>query len=138
MNGAPWPMTRGQFGAHLGELIRRKGLNQSELARRVGVTRDTMSKYVRGSFSPDEELLSAMAVELGVDYRALFPPAAEGVEPPLPAKPQAAPQEAAELDIQVLADRPGIARLRVNRMVSLGLVAKIVALLDEDDVADRA
>jgi transcriptional regulator with XRE-family HTH domain len=47
-----------------------KGLNQAQLARKIGVTRDLYNKYERAGIRPSHETLVLLARELGttVDY----------------------------------------------------------------------
>ena len=49
-----------------------KGLTQSELAKRIGVKSPTISRYESGENHPSPEMLSKIAVALGVDVNMLF------------------------------------------------------------------
>lgn len=49
-----------------------KSLTQTELAKRVGVKPATISRYENGENQPSPEMLSKIAVALGVDVNMLF------------------------------------------------------------------
>lgn len=58
------------FGSHLAESRRAYGLTQEELANRLGVTPQAVSKWERGTSSPDLKMLSDICKLLGTsaDY----------------------------------------------------------------------
>ncbi|MBQ7802184.1 MAG: helix-turn-helix transcriptional regulator [Oscillospiraceae bacterium] len=53
------------------ELRRQKGLSQEELANRLDVTRQTISKWEAGDSAPDMEKLAALSEEFGVSLDEL-------------------------------------------------------------------
>jgi transcriptional regulator with XRE-family HTH domain len=69
----PKHLTKQEFGKRLYKLMISKGWHQSELARRAGVARDSVSTYVRGVSLPDPGNLEKLAVALGVDAVDLLP-----------------------------------------------------------------
>lgn len=46
-------------GDDLGDLLERAGLSQAEFARRIGVTRATVSRYVTGARRPPADVIAA-------------------------------------------------------------------------------
>ncbi len=73
------------FGPRLRELREAAGLTQQELAARVGVQWETISRWERGTREPSWSNVLAMASALGVDCRAFDTPATEA---PLSPEPQ--------------------------------------------------
>lgn len=55
---------RAYFGQRLKTARKKIGLNQAELAARIGVARDTYGRYERGELSPTAETLARIAVQL--------------------------------------------------------------------------
>ena len=66
-------LTRAEFGKRLLSLMLKKGWNQSELARKVGIGRDSISQYVRGRSIPSPANLDKLAGILGIEKDVLFP-----------------------------------------------------------------
>ena len=66
-------LTRAEFGKRLQSLMLKKGWNQSELARKVGIGRDSVSQYVRGRSIPSPANLDKLAGILGIEKDVLFP-----------------------------------------------------------------
>ncbi|MBC16568.1 MAG: hypothetical protein CL942_15835 [Desulfovibrio sp.] len=66
-------LTRAEFGKRLLSLMLKKGWNQSELARKVGIGRDSISQYVRGRSVPSPANLDKLAGILGIEKDVLFP-----------------------------------------------------------------
>ena len=79
------------FADNLKTLRRARGLSQEELAGRLHVTRQTISKWENALSVPDAELLLRLAEELEVPVRRLL--GGPGEEAPAPA-PVAAPRAA--------------------------------------------
>ncbi len=52
------------LGVRLGELIKKKGFTQRELAKEVGVTEAAMSLYVKGARIPRASILENIAKKL--------------------------------------------------------------------------
>jgi transcriptional regulator with XRE-family HTH domain len=65
--------TRKVFGKKLLDAIRDANMNQSDLARRLGVTKDAISSYVRGRCLPKDETMVAICSELGIKEEELLP-----------------------------------------------------------------
>lgn len=63
-----------QVGRVVALLRERAGLNQEELAEKVDMSTDTISRLERGKHVPALEGLSEIARALGVGLRDLFPP----------------------------------------------------------------
>ena len=61
------------FGKKLLDSIRDANMNQSDLARRLGLTKDAVSSYVRGRCLPKPETLALICSELGVTEEDLLP-----------------------------------------------------------------
>ena len=58
----------------------RLGISLTELARRAGVAKSTLSQLEAGSGNPSVETLWALAVELGVPFSRLVDPPGEAVQ----------------------------------------------------------
>lgn len=56
----------------LRDLREATGLTQAELARRVGVTRQTLIAIEQGKYSPTLELAFQLARQFGVDIETVF------------------------------------------------------------------
>lgn len=52
--------------------LRRAGMSQAELARRIGVSKTSVSQWIRGGMSPQAELLPKIAKELDCSIDSLF------------------------------------------------------------------
>ena len=65
-------LTRAEFGKRLGNLIRKKGWSQSELARRAKIGRDSISQYVRGRSVPSPIFLEKICKALNTKPDELF------------------------------------------------------------------
>lgn len=60
------------FSKTLKELRKRRGMTQEELAVRINVTRQTISKWEKGFSVPDADLLIRLAETLETDVSALL------------------------------------------------------------------
>lgn len=60
------------FGQRIRDLRAERGLNQEELAEKVGVFRTYMSRIETGAANPTLTMIYALADALGVDVVALF------------------------------------------------------------------
>jgi transcriptional regulator with XRE-family HTH domain len=74
------------FASRLTTLREKAGLSQYELAKRTGLTRQTVSRLEMGKSVPTWPTVQLLAAALGVDYVAfadpdLQPPAEEGPRP---------------------------------------------------------
>lgn len=80
MNTAQKPRTaadsiEGGFAAKLYRHMTARGLSQAELARKAGLTRDNISKYLRGSVQePTDTNLEKLAAALGISRDELWNP----------------------------------------------------------------
>lgn len=54
------------FGGRLKTARKGRGISQEELAPRIGVTKDTLSRYERGEVAPTAEVIFLAVVQLGV------------------------------------------------------------------------
>ncbi len=57
---------------HLAEARKEKGLSQAELAKMVGVSRNTISSIETGQFSPTAKLALILCIALGKKFEDLF------------------------------------------------------------------
>ena len=122
-------MTKAEFGRHLRQLILKKGWTQSELARRAGLPRDSISTYVRGAVYPSPTSLMKVAAALNLDPEQVLPNIIEGA---------VARSANPSFEMKASETEPGRVWLRVDRAVSFSTAAKIAQLLDEDEgVAPR-
>lgn len=62
---------RKEFGHKLRTAIAERGLNQERLADLIGVSRQMMSRYIRGTSTPSGYTLTRLSEALGVDVREL-------------------------------------------------------------------
>lgn len=117
---APKHLTKHAFAKRLYKLMVSKGWNQSELARRAGLPRDSVSTYVRAKVLPTPQSVQGLAAALGVEPHELMPNHVESaIEDDMPS-----------LEMRVSVNAPGKAWLRVNRLVSLSTAAKVIGLID--------
>ncbi|MCU1499450.1 MAG: helix-turn-helix protein [Acidimicrobiales bacterium] len=58
---------RSRFGAHLEDLLVRHGLVQADLAKRVGVSQQTVSKWITGETLPRPKLVPLLEEAIGVE-----------------------------------------------------------------------
>lgn len=58
------------FGTRLLNMIQRQGLTEQELAKRVGISAATLSRYILGCRQPKVDVLAKIALALGTtsDY----------------------------------------------------------------------
>jgi transcriptional regulator with XRE-family HTH domain len=123
----PKHLTKQEFGKRLYKLMISKGWHQSELARRAGVARDSVSTYVRGVSLPDPGNLEKLASALGVDAVDLLPNHVEA----------AIDNDVPSLEMKISSANPRVAWLRVNRLVSTETCVKVVELLGSDVLPER-
>jgi transcriptional regulator with XRE-family HTH domain len=111
---APHPI---EFGRRLVQAREHKKMNQSELARLVGISRSTISFYEAGKRSPTNDTLTALANALNVEKDWLVPsyvrPDAEVNHPKLEAEDNG----------------NGNAWLRINQRVPWPTAVKVLELL---------
>jgi transcriptional regulator with XRE-family HTH domain len=103
-----------------------KGWTQSELARQSGLPRDSISVYVRGKSLPTPSSLKTLAEALDVSPEELLPNHVEG----------AIDADTPSLEMRVSPNAPGVAWLRINRLVTTRVAVRIMDLLETDDAVD--
>lgn len=121
-----------QFGKNLRREILLRGWTQSEFARRCDLPRDSISTYVLGKALPSPTSAKAITDVLGVSLSDLVGGASTAAS-------KAGKPGTLVLDIYVLPDQPGQARLRVDRVVRVTSALKIAEILESDsETADRS
>ncbi len=108
---------RRAFGDRVRVRMNQKGWSQSELARRAGLKRDSVSTYINGKVWPDPANLKKLAKTLGCATDELVPSIA-AVAPTPPA-------------VSVVNDGDGM-HLRINKRVSFEQASRILSILSED------
>lgn len=111
------PEVRALFGSKLKNAIRDANMNQSDLARRMDVTKDAISSYVRGRSLPNDEALAKIGAILQVDIEYL-----------LPRRYDTAPN-VPTIKLESIGDNSGRYFLRVNIVVDLEEANKIISLI---------
>lgn len=124
----PKHLTKQEFGKRLYKLMVAKGWHQSELARRSGIARDSVSTYVRGVSLPEPDNLQKLADALEVDPIELLPNHIEA----------AIDNDVPSMEMKISSSDGSVAWLRVNRLVSTATCLKVVELLGADVLPDRA
>ena len=119
----PKALTKQEFGRRLYALLIERSMTQSDLARAAGVGRDGISRYVAGKTIPTPNVLHKLADALGVEASALLPNSTFA----------AMEEEHPAVELRQAAGYPDKAWLRVNRLMSFSLAAKIIAMIDEED-----
>jgi transcriptional regulator with XRE-family HTH domain len=114
-------LTRQEFGKRLYDLILEKGWTQSELARRAGVLRDSISSYVNGKILPEPLNLKKLADALDVSSEDLLPNYTE----------QAIETQAPVMEIITSGEDPQRSIVRINRIVKTSAIPAILKALEE-------
>ena len=65
-------MSNYSFGNYICELREKKGLSQSQLGEKLGVTNKAVSRWENGGAYPSSELMLPLAKELGVSIEELY------------------------------------------------------------------
>ncbi|MBL4766332.1 MAG: helix-turn-helix transcriptional regulator [Rhodobacteraceae bacterium] len=110
---------RRDFGKKLFDAMTLKGWNQSELARRTNIGRDSISQYINGKVTPNRTTAVKLADVLGVALSDLQPDTNHWLY---------APSQTA-LEIKMMEGSPDRVILKVNQEVSLDVATKIMQLL---------
>jgi transcriptional regulator with XRE-family HTH domain len=126
-----------EFSRRLTDLMARKGLSQSDLARAIwgGVednrgrntarNRDRISHYVRGSQMPEPKTLLAISRVLGVEMADL--------NPALDRTPNGRQDE--QPILTMVGGRPDLALLSVNRVVPMKVALEVLGTLMRAEAA---
>ncbi len=123
----PDVLRRQEFARNLFRLMMEKNWRQSDLARASGLGRDSISGYIRGRNMPEPKSAEALARAFGVTVSELYPGAVE----------RAIDNEVPAIEFRVAAGHANKAWLRVNKLVPIGVAAKIVAMIQEADEAEE-
>jgi transcriptional regulator with XRE-family HTH domain len=118
--GAPEEVTKQEFGKRVYRLMLEKGWKQSELARRAGLGRDSISTYIRGLVFPDPVNLEKLAKALGVGPGDLLP--GGGVE-------RAMERDDPALELKAARGEPGKMWVRVNQALPAEIAVQVVSLI---------
>lgn len=123
-----------QFGRWLHRTIMKEGLSQSEFARRCGLPRDSISTYVLAKTLPSPASAKKIADYLKMDVEdLLFMPKNGNTQHGPVEEPKV---ELPSLNIQTLPDRPGHARVKLDRVLKLSSAVKIAEIVEEDGSID--
>lgn len=120
--------TKREFGLRLAGMIRDRGWNQSEAARRADMGRDNISGYVNGRYLPSSKHLNALCQAFGVQPEELIPDRA-AVDRIL-SRASTPPQTNPMLSMEQLGDGDQYF-LRLQQVLPLETVMKIAALVKE-------
>lgn len=125
---APIDLAKRPVKQSLGRFIRRlmleKGWHQSELSRRSGIPRDSISTYIRDKAVPSTLNVQKLASALGVKPEDLMP---DTFNPAIDRQP-------ATLELKQTPS--GDAWVHVNRVVSMATAVKLAELLSNDKTSD--
>lgn len=119
----PKALTKQEFGRRLQARMLEKEWNQSDLARAADLGRDSVSTYINGKTFPTPLALKKLAKALACQPEDLLPNAMMA----------AMDDEHPAVELKQAVGHPGKAWLRVNRSMSFGTAAKIIALIDDED-----
>ena len=92
-----------------------KGWSQSDLGRRAGLPRDSISVYVRGKSLPTEKSLRALADALGTAPSELMPNHVES----------AIDSNNPMIEVRISPNATGVALLRVNALLPADIALEI-------------
>lgn len=65
-------MNQNQIGKFIAELRKERGLTQTELGSKIGVTNKTISRWENGNYMPDLSLIMPLCIELGISANELL------------------------------------------------------------------
>ena len=108
---------RQTFGRKIQEILSNKGLNQSDLAKTLRVSRNTINAYVRGQSLPSPASLVKLAEHFDMSTEDLLPVTVRRPEQP-------------SMTMKITDD--GNAFLTINKKLTQSTAAKIVTLVSED------
>lgn len=118
-------MAKEAFARLLYQLMTAKGWRQADLARASGLTRNSISVYMRAGSMPDPDSLKALAKTFNKEPQDLLPNYVEG----------AIEKDNPELEFRVSPGDPKTALLRINKIVPTSLALKILAMLEESNAS---
>jgi len=109
------------LGARIGLLRREKGLKQEELAERMGVSPQAVSKWENDLNCPDIALLPQLAKMFGVTVDHLL--TGEKPEPPVRLVPEGERKDFRDMFLRITMDSQAGDKMRVNLPMSLVQIA---------------
>lgn len=121
-------LAREAFGRRLYNLMLKKGWTQSELGRRSGITRGSISNYILGHAVPSDLSLAQLAKALNVSMDTLRPERLE----------DAIRQDIPVVEFKSSTSNPDGGMLHMNRFVTHSQFARIFAILNENDNGDSS
>ncbi len=65
-------MDQKKIGKFIAELRNDKGMTQTELGDKIGVTNKTISRWENGNYMPDISIIPLLCVKLGISVNELF------------------------------------------------------------------
>ena len=110
------------LGKRIGMLRRQKGLKQENMADRLGVSPQAVSKWENDQTCPDISLLPRLAELLGVSVDELLSGKRE-VQPVVQAVPQEQRRDIKDMMLRIVVDSAGRDKVRVNIPMALVQVA---------------
>lgn len=113
-----------EFNNRLYQLRKQKGFSQEELANRLNVSRQTVSKWEVGDSTPDMEKLVAISDLFDVSLDLLI----MGKEPPTPTAAPAKSELADVISEKILT--PGNKKKAKSALKIAGIIAGAVLLID--------
>lgn len=117
----PKHLSKQEFARRLYRLMTEKGWRQSELGRRAGLPRDSISTYMRAKTLPTKESVKKLAKALGVEPLDILPNFVESaIDADMPM-----------MEMKVSNNMPSKAWLRVNQLVPTSVASEIIAILQK-------
>ena len=126
-NLRPKHLTKMEFAKRVYRLMLNKGWHAAELARQAGLERAAIGTYLHGKTFPSPTNLAALAKALGVTPEELLPNTVES----------AIDEDNPSFEIKASDNAPGLAWLRINRLVTMETATKIATLIGADNATDR-
>lgn len=120
-------LARAEFAKRLKSAMLARHMSQSELSRQSGVKRDSISTYVNAKTLPGMAPLKKIAAALDVTPEELL----------IDSLQRAIEDDNPSIEIRAAAGQPDMAWLRINRAVPFNVAAKIIAIINEADEAER-
>lgn len=118
---SPEARAREMFRQNLYKAMLRKGLNQSQLGRQVGIGRDVISTYIRGRSLPEPLNAQKLADFFGMEVTDLLPPPNRGYDATMPANPA--------LRLEPSEDKPGLFNLHLNMALPFEAVTAVLQVV---------